>query len=124
MTQNNSQVAANAAGAQAGARQQNPAACKHVRHWIDDYRSDLYIAVALDKLIEMINGYLNTIGEKGEITKEDIKMCLRYDDTVRIVSVGDKEVLWLWHGWRLYGLMDKVAELATKEGEVAVVVGI
>jgi len=123
MAQNSSQVAANAAGAQAGARQQNPA-CRHVEQWIDDYRSDLYVAVALDKLVDMINDYLDTIGEKGEITKEDIKTCLRYDDTVRIVPVGDKEVLWLWHGWRLYGLMDKVAELATKEGEVAVVAGI
>ncbi|MFZ8808102.1 MAG: hypothetical protein ACO2PN_08340 [Pyrobaculum sp.] len=123
MAQNNSQVAANAAGAQAGARQQNPA-CRHVEQWINDYRSDLYVAVTLDKLVDMINDYLDTIGEKGKITKEDIKTCLRHDDTVRIVPVGDKEVLWLWHGWRLYNLIDKVAELAMKEGEVAVAAGI
>jgi len=124
MANKNSQVAAaGAAGAQAGARQQNPA-CRHVKQWIDNYRSDLYVAVALDKLVKMINDYLDTIGEKGGISKEDVKMCLKYDDTVKIVEVDNKEVLWLWHGWRLYDLMHKAARVAAKEGEAAVAAGI
>jgi hypothetical protein len=97
-----------------------PAICRHVRQWIDNYRSDLYIAVALDKFIEMINGYLDTIGEGGKVTKEDVKTCVKYDDTVKIVEVRGGGVLLLWSGWRLHDLIDRAVELAAEEGEAAV----
>ena len=122
-TQKIQMAASPAAGAQAGAWQQNPA-CKYIKQWIDDLRSDMYMAIALDKFIEMINGYLDTIGEKDEITKEDVKTCIRYDDTVKIMDVNGKEVLWLWGGWRLHDLIRRVAEVAAKEGEVSAVAGI
>ena len=123
MESNKIHMAPQGAGASAGAWQQNPA-CKYIKQWIDDLRSDMYMAVALDKFIEMINGYLDTIGEKGEITKEDVKTCIRYDDTVKIMDVNGKEVLWLWGGWRLHDLMHRAAEVAAKESEVAAVAGI
>jgi 2',3'-cyclic-nucleotide 2'-phosphodiesterase (5'-nucleotidase family) len=82
----------------------------------------MYMAVALDRFIEIINGYLDTIGEKGEITKEDVKTCIKYDDTVKIMDVNGKEVMWLWYGWRLHDLMHRVAKVATEEGEVAAAV--
>jgi 2',3'-cyclic-nucleotide 2'-phosphodiesterase (5'-nucleotidase family) len=94
------------------------AICKYVKQWIDDYRSDLYLAVELDRFTAMIDGYLDTVGEAVKITKEDVKTCLKYDDTVKIMDVDGKEVLWLWDGWRLYSFIDKVANLASKYGEV------
>jgi len=121
-TQNN--VAPSGAGAGGGLATEPRMVCKYIKQWIDNYRSDLYIAVTLDKFIEMINGYLDTIGEKGEITKEDVKTCIKYDDTVKIMDVNGKEVMWLWHGWRLHDLMHRVAEVAAKESEVAAVAGI
>jgi hypothetical protein len=96
------------------------AICRHVRQWIDDYRSDLYIAVAFDKFIEMVNGYLDAVGQTDKVAKEDVKTCIRYDDTVKIMDVGGKEVLWLWDGWRLHDLIDRAVKLAAREGEAAV----
>jgi 2',3'-cyclic-nucleotide 2'-phosphodiesterase (5'-nucleotidase family) len=97
------------------------AICKHVKRWIDSYRSDLYLAVALEKFAAMVNGYLDAAGEAVRITKDDVKTCIKYDDTVRVVDVNGREVLWLWSGWRLYDMIDRVAEVASKEGEVAAV---
>ena len=121
----NNVAAERAAGASAGGlATERPVACKYIKQWIDDLRSDMYMAVALDKFIEMINGYLDTIGEKDEITKEDVKTCIRYDDTVKIMDVNGKEVLWLWGGWRLHDLIRRVAEVAAKESEVSAAAGI
>jgi hypothetical protein len=121
-------VAEGAAGALAGAWQQNPA-CKYIRQWIDDLRSDMYVAVALDRFIQLVDGYLETAAQERnvetvKITKEDVYACLKYDDTVKIVDVDGREVLWLWGGWRLHDLMRRVAEVAAKEGEVSAVAGI
>jgi hypothetical protein len=129
MANKNSQVAgAGPAGALAGARQQNPV-CSEVKNWIDDLRSDMYVAVAVDRLVGLINGYLETAAQEHgaeaiKITKEDVYVCLKYDDTVRMMDVDGKEVLWLWDGWRLYSLIHKAARMAAKEGEVAVAAGI
>ena len=107
---NNSQVATHAVAT----------ICKHVNRWIDSYRSDLYVAVALDKFVEMINGFLKATGEDIDVTKEDVKRCLRWDD-IKVVDVDGREVLWLWGGWRLYDLIDRAAKYAAKDGEVAVI---
>ncbi len=101
------------------------ALCRHVRQWIDSYRDELYIAVALDRLIELMNSYLEEVGEEDatEVTKEDVKKCL--DDTVKIIASREGgEVLWLWSGQMLSDLINKVAELADREGEAAVTAGI
>jgi len=95
--------------------------CKHVNRWIDSYRSDLYVAVALDKFVEMLNDFLKAVGENLDVAKEDVKRCLRWDDTVKVVDVDGREVLWLWGGWRLYDMIIRVAKYAAKEGEVAVI---
>jgi hypothetical protein len=117
-------AAEGAAGARAGARQQNPA-CKYIRQWIDDLRGDMYMAVALDRFIQLVDGYLETVvQETVKITKEDVYACLKYDDTVKIIDIDGREVLWLWGGWRLHDLMRRVAEVAAKEGEVSAVAGI
>ena len=118
----NDQVAPQGAGALAGARQQNPA-CKYIRQWIDDLRGDMYMAVALDRFIHLVNGYLEAVAQDSietvKITKEDVYACLKYDGTVKIMDVDGREVLWLWGGWRLHDLMHKVAEAAAEKGEVA-----
>jgi len=120
----NDQVAPQGAGALAGARQQNPA-CKYIRQWVDDLRGDMYMAVALDRFIHLVNGYLETVAQERnvetvKITKEDVYTCLKYDDTVKIMDVNGREVLWLWGGWRLHEMIDRIAELAAKEGEIAI----
>jgi len=117
-------VAPQGAGAAGAGPANQQAPCRYVKLWVDNYRSDVYVAVALDKFVEMVNGYLSTIGEGLKITKEDVKMCLRYDDTVKIVDVNGKEVLWLWNGWRLYDMINKAVEAAAKEGEASIVAGI
>jgi len=98
------------------------AVCRLVNQWIESYRSELYLAVPLDRLLELMNSYLEEVGEDGldvsEVTKEDVKMCL--DDTVEIVSTKDGgEVLWLWAGRRFKDMVGRVAELADRWGEVA-----
>ena len=66
MAGKNSQVAAEgAAGVSAGAWQQNPA-CKYIRQWIDDLRSDMYMAVALDRFIHLVSGYLEAVAHNQE----------------------------------------------------------
>jgi len=100
------------------------AVCRFVNQWIESYRDELYLAVPLDKLLELMNSYLEEAGGDGldvsEVTKEDVKMCLKNDDTVEIVSTKDgREVLWLWGGRRLRDMVSRVAELADRWGEVA-----
>jgi hypothetical protein len=96
------------------------AVCRFVNQWIESYRDELYLAVPLDKLLELMNSYLEEVGGDGvsEVTKEDVKKCL--GDTVEIVSTkGGREVLWLWGGRRLRDMVGRVAELADRWGEVA-----
>jgi len=126
MANKNSQVpAAGAGGAQAGARQQNPAVCAEVKNWIDDLRRDMYMAMVLDRFIDLVNGYLETVAQEHgaeavKIAKDDVGACLKYDDTVKIVKAKNGvEVLWLWGGWRLYEVVDRIIEFTAKEGEAA-----
>ncbi|MFZ8811886.1 MAG: hypothetical protein ACO2PN_27780 [Pyrobaculum sp.] len=74
----------------------------------------MFLAVTLDKMVEVLND------PEDPITKEDVKMCLKHDDTVKIISANGKEVLWLWDKWYLYELINKVAKLASSVGEVVI----
>jgi hypothetical protein len=97
--------------------------CKHIKEWIDGYRSELYLAVALDKLLDLMNSYLEDVGinDIPEITKEDVKTCLKNDSTVKIITVKDGgEVLWLWDGPYLSDMINKIAELTDRWGEAVV----
>jgi len=98
--------------------------CVYIRRWIDSLRGDLYVAVSAERLLELMNGYLEEVGEDdldvSEVTKEDLKRCLKHDDTIRFATKDGKEVLWLWGGWRLHSLIDRVIEIAAEEGEVDV----
>lgn len=101
------------------------AICRFVKQWIESYRGELYLAVPLDRLLDLMNSYLEELGEDGldvsEVTKEDVKKCLKNDDTVEVVSTKDgNEVLWLWGGRLLKDMINKIAELADRWGEAAV----
>jgi len=99
------------------------AICKYIYQWIDDLRSDIYIAVRVDRFLELINGYLQETSGDGveKVTEDDLKTCTRFDDSITIAKARDgTEVLLLWSGWRLYDLVSMIIETATREGEVAV----
>jgi hypothetical protein len=111
MTAQNTQVAAaGAAGARGSLATESPV-CRKVKELIRDMRSDMYLAVRMDEFVKVLT-------EGGPITEEDVKQCLRYDDTVKVVRVKDKEVLWLWDGWRIHDLISRTAEVAAEEKEV------
>jgi hypothetical protein len=117
-------VAPGGGGAGGGPATEPRAVCTYVKRWIDDLRSDMYVAITTEKLLELMNGYLKEVGEDDldveTVTENDLKTCLRYDDTVKIVKTKDGEVLLLWSGWRLYDLIDRVIETTAKEGETAI----
>jgi hypothetical protein len=97
--------------------------CRYIKEWIDSYRSELYLAIAIDKLLDLMNSYLEDVGEEGlpKITKEDVEMCLKNDNTVKIIAVKDGgKVLWLWEGPHLSDMINKIAELADRWGEATV----
>ncbi|MFZ8838696.1 MAG: hypothetical protein ACO2PM_07115 [Pyrobaculum sp.] len=95
--------------------------CRHIKEWIDGYRGELYLAIALDKILNLMNSYLEDAGEEGsKITKEDVEMCLKNDSTAKIIAVKDgSEVLWLWDGPLLPDMISKIAEMADRWGEAA-----
>jgi hypothetical protein len=97
--------------------------CRYINSWIDDLRSDLYVAISVEKLLKMMNEYLRDVGKDGvgTVTRGDLEMCIKFDDTVRIVKAGeDAEVLLLWSGWRLEQLVSRIIGIAAKEGEALV----
>ena len=96
-----------------GAR--NPVVCAKVRELIDDMRADIFLAVRLDEFVKMV---ADSLDGDAPVTADDVKKCIRHDSTVRMVSVGDKEVLWLWSGWRLYSLIDHVVNMARRHRAV------
>ena len=104
-----------ASGALAGALQQDPAVCRAVKRMIDDMRADIYLAVRVDELVRRVNAELETSGrETVKVAIDDVKECLRYDTTVKIVKTKSAEVLWLWETWNYYELVEKVADMATR----------
>jgi len=106
MAQSGQKVALHGAGASAGAWQQNPAVCAKINELIRDMRSDGYLAVRLDEFVRWLNKYV------GAVT-DDVKECLRYDTTVKIVRTRSAEVLWLWER-NYYELVEKVADMAAR----------
>jgi hypothetical protein len=89
--------------------------CEKVDDLISSLRSDLYLALQLDQFVAMIND------PEPKVTETDVKACVKFDDTIKIVRVGDREIMWLWGGWRLYRLIDEILELASKYGEIVVI---
>ena len=114
MANKNSHVAPQGAGAVGGAWQQKPPVCSRVKQLIDDLRSDLLIALTLDRFVVYVND-----PKLPAITKDDVKACLKYDDTVEIVNVNGKEIVLLWSGWRFHELVDRAVDLVNKYGEDA-----
>jgi len=103
-------VPVQAGGASAGAWQQNPAICAKINELIRDMRSDGYLAVRLDELVGRANAELEAV----KATADDVKECLRYDTTVKIVRTKNAEVMWLWESWNYYELVEKVADMAAR----------
>ena len=77
------------------------------RQLIDDLRSDMYMAVRMDEFVKLVNERLRV-----EVGERDVKECLRYDTTVKIVETKNAEVIWLWE--KCYELIEKVADMAAR----------
>jgi hypothetical protein len=92
--------------------------CSKVAGLIDDMRSDVYLAVRIDRFVEAVNNALQVEAEERgketmQATAEDVKKCLIHDESVKIVSAGGHEVLWLWNGEAYVNLlMDKAVKMA------------
>lgn len=113
--------AVEAGGALAGARQRNPAICKHVNQLIDDMRSDMYMAVRIDEFVKLVNERLRIEeGNATEATVYDVVTCLRYDPTVKVYITANSIVLWLWSDWMLHRLINEAVDAAEKHREVMV----
>ncbi len=98
-----------------------PKVCSKVTELIHDMRSDLYMAVRIDELVKTVNDVLRLEAEErgqeaAAVTAEDVKRCLKYDDTVRVVGDGDGETVWLWGGSYMFMLTDKAAKMALRYG--------
>ena len=119
-TQKVQMPAVQAGGAQAGGlATERPAVCVKVNELIRDLRSDKYLAIHMDEFVRGVNIRLQLDAEEGrgefaEATADDVKECIRYDATVKVVKVKDAEVLWLWESWLYYDLVRSVAEIAAK----------
>jgi hypothetical protein len=108
----NSQVAPQGAGVSGPgpANQQglvNHDICRYVKHVINELRSDIFLAITLDRIVEILSE------PEDPVTADDVRACLRHDDTVKIINVSGKEVLWLWDKRYLHTLINRIAELAT-----------
>jgi hypothetical protein len=108
---------AGVAGARGGPGNRTPAICAKVNELIRDLRADKYLAIHMDEFVEWVNTRLQ-LDEEGRgwirVTADDVKECIRYDATVKVVKVKDTEVLWLWEGWYYYELVRSVAETAAE----------
>jgi hypothetical protein len=108
------------AGAVGGAWQKKPPViCTKVNELIRDLRADKYLAIHMDEFVGWVNMRLQLDAEEGrgwfvKATADDVKECIRYDTTVKVVKAKDTEVLWLWEGWYYYELVRSVAETAAE----------
>ena len=106
-------------GARGGPGNRTPAICAKVNELIRDLRADRYLAIHMDEFVGWVNSRLRLDAEEGrgvfaKATTDDVKECIRYDTTVKVVKVKDAEVLWLWESWRYYDLVRSVAEIAAE----------
>jgi len=97
--------------------------CSEVKSLIIDMRDDMYLAVRMDEFVKTVNETLRVRAEERgqehiQITADDVKRCLKYDDDVKIVADKDGEVLWLWSGAYAYLLVDIIARKALKYGAI------
>ncbi len=95
--------------------------CSKVTELIHDMRSDLYLAVRIDELVKTVNDVLRLEAEERgqeaeEYGEEDVKRCLKYDDTVRVIGDRSGEAVWLWGGSYMFLLADKAAKMALRYG--------
>ncbi len=119
MAQLGQNVPAKAGGASAGAWQQNPAICRKVNELINDLRSDLVLAIRIDEFVRWLNNSIKNDVEEGRgeattATADDVKECIRYNTTVKVVKTKDAEVLWLWESFYYYELVEKVSDAARR----------
>ena len=106
-------------GARGGPGNRTPAICVKVGELIRDLRADRYLAIHMDEFVGWVNSRLRLDAEEGrgeyvKATADDVKECIRYDATVKVVKVKDAEVLWLWESWRYYDLVRDVTEIAAE----------
>ncbi len=119
MAQLGQNMAPQGAGARGGPGNRTPAICAKVNELIRDLRADRYLAIHMDEFVGWVNMRLRLDAEEGrgefvQATADDVKECIRYDATVKVVKVKDVEVLWLWESWRYYDLVRSVAEIAAE----------
>ncbi len=118
-----SEVIAHADGAQPSVTAVTPReVCSKVADVVSDMRSDGYLAVRIDELVDFVNTSLSVEEKEGRqevvVTVEDVKRCLRLDDTVRIIGDRSGEAVWLWGGSYMFLLADKASKMALKYGAV------
>ncbi len=97
--------------------------CRFVRWWITGLRRDMYVAVAVDELLDQMNWFLEHVGygKLEKVAEGELKECLKHIPTVEIIVKDGNEVLWLWGG-RLRGrLLSRIIKKAAEDGGVAII---
>jgi hypothetical protein len=96
--------------------------CRYIRRWISALRRQLTAAITVDKLLKILNGYLEDVGygRLEKVAEDELKECLRRIGTVEIIVKDGKEVVWLWGGRRMRELVNRIVEMTARGGEVAV----
>jgi hypothetical protein len=91
----------------------SPGACGQIKQLIGELRSEMFLALTLDKFIDYVN-----VPELS-ITKDDVETCLKQDSRVKIINVGGKEVVWLWND--LQEFINRIIDIASIYGEAAII---
>jgi hypothetical protein len=86
--------------------------CGEVNELINVMRSAVVLAIRMDEFVVWVNRALRRSGEAVEATAEDVKGCIRYDPTVKVVETRGAEVLWLWESYYYYELVEKATRIA------------
>ena len=92
-----------------------PEVCERVKQLIDELREELFVALTLDIFIIYLNDPW-----RPKLTRDDVKTCLRYDNRIKIVNVGGKEIVWLWND-DLQEFVSRVTSMASIYGEAVVI---
>ena len=110
------EVVAHADGAQPeayiAAAPRKDVVCGEVNELINVMRSAVVLAIQMDEFVAWVNRALRYSGEAVETTAEDVKACIRYDPTVKVVEKDGSEVLWLWESYYYYELAEKAVRIA------------
>jgi len=92
-----------------------PEVCERVKQLIDELREELFVALTLDIFIIYLNDPW-----RPKLTRDDVKTCLRYDNRIKIVNVGGKEILLLWND-DLQEFVSRAVGMASIYGEAVVI---